>query len=102
MVGGVAVTDTWLWDGTHWTQKSPQTIPSERSYPAMAYDSLHGVVVMFGGSDISNNPLGDTWEWDGLNWTQQSPQTSPSARYLAAMDYDSANDQVVPLGGRGA
>jgi uncharacterized protein (TIGR03437 family) len=91
--------DTWLWDGVNWTQAFPQTSPSARSLHAMAYDSAHGEVVLFGGESESGQILGDTWLWDGTNWTQESPQASPSARVAIAMAYDSGHDQVVLFGG---
>src|ERR1700683_3274277 len=86
--------DTWVWDGANWTQKSPPTSPPARYRHVMAYDSAHGQVVLFGGS---NN--GDTWVWDGSNWTEKSPTNSPPARLNAAMAYDSAHGQIVLFGG---
>ncbi len=91
--------DTWVWDGSNWTQKSPQTSPPARWQLAMAYDSAHGQVVLFGGRNLQNNHLGDTWVWDGTNWTQESPQANPPGRFNDAMDYDAAHDQVVLFGG---
>jgi uncharacterized protein (TIGR03437 family) len=85
----------------NWTQQSPQTSPSARSGHAMAYDSVHGQVVLFGGSDGSDNLLNDTWVWDGAHWTQKSSQTSPPARSSFGMAYDSASGQVVLFGGFG-
>jgi formylglycine-generating enzyme required for sulfatase activity len=41
--------DTWEWNGTNWTQRSPETSPSMRQPSAMAYDSIRGVTVLFGG-----------------------------------------------------
>lgn len=95
--------DTWVWDGHKWTQKFPQASPSARFQHAMAYDSAHGQVVLYGGFTSNNftSALGDTWLWDGSNWTQASPQTSPSARAEHAMVYDSAHGQVVLFGGVG-
>jgi uncharacterized protein (TIGR03437 family) len=90
--------DTWVWDGTNWTQQLPQTNPPARESQFMAYDSAHGQIVMFGGAD-QNGVLNDTWVWDGTNWIQQSPETSPSARSFSAMAYDSAHDQTVLFGG---
>ena len=93
--------DTWTWDGFTWIQRPPlssQNSPSVRESQAMAYDSAHSEVVLFGGADF-NNPLGDTWTWDGFTWTQMSPQSSPSARYAHAMAYDSARGQTVMFGG---
>ena len=92
--------DTWVWDGSNWTQKSPQTSPPARAAHGMADDSAHRQVVLFGG-EANGNFLGDTWVWDGSNWTQKAPQTSPSARYLYAMANESAHGQVLLFGGIG-
>ena len=56
-----------------WTQRSPQTGPSARYGLAMAYDSAHAQVVLFGGLDGRYNI--DTWVWDGANWTNKFTQT---------------------------
>src|ERR1035441_6585189 len=62
-----------------WTQRSPLApSPSAREHHAMAYDSVRGRTVLFGGYDGSSY-LGDTWEWNGANWTQVAT-TGPSAR----------------------
>jgi hypothetical protein len=74
---GVGQNDTWVWDGTNWTQKSPQTSPSAREGPLMAYDVALSQVVMFGGENNDNQQLNDIWVWDGASWTPQSPQNSP-------------------------
>jgi hypothetical protein len=54
-----------------WTQKLPAKSPSGRHGHAMAYDSAHGQVVLFGGLGADNTVLSDTWTWDGSNWTQK-------------------------------
>jgi hypothetical protein len=82
-----------------WAHASPASSPSARVGHAMAYDSVHGQVVLFGGQDINLNYLGDTWVWDGINWTQKSPGTSPPVRLGHAMAYDAAHGQVVLFGG---
>ena len=92
--------DTWVWDGTTWTQQSPATSPSARADHAMAYDAAQGNVVLFGGFTDTGTTLGDTWVWNGTTWTQQSPATSPAARYFSAMAYDAVHNQVVLFGGQ--
>ena len=82
----------------NWTEASSPTSPPARAGLAMAYDSAHDQVVLFGGADNANT-FNDTWVWDGANWTQQFPQTSPPARVFHAMAYDSEHDQVVLFGG---
>jgi uncharacterized protein (TIGR03437 family) len=84
--------DTWVWDGSAWTQESPITSPPAENSHAMAYDSLHGQVVLFGRDGL--------WLWDGSNWTQPSPKTSPGPRFGCAMAYDSKRMQVVLFGGQ--
>ncbi len=54
--------DTWAWNGTAWNREAT-TGPSPRHGHAMAYDSARGVTVLFGGTDLSNDPSGDTWEY---------------------------------------
>ena len=81
-----------------WTQRPPLTpSPSAREHHTMAYDSVRGRTVLFGGSDGSSY-LGDTWEWNGANWAQVAT-TGPSARDESAMAYDSAHGVVVLFGG---
>jgi uncharacterized protein (TIGR03437 family) len=97
--------ETWVWDGTNWTQKSQQKSPPSRYYCAMVYDSVHSETLMFGGRVDSSKPLeqsdgNDAWIWDGANWTQESPQTSPPARADHAMAFDSAHGQAVLFGGQ--
>jgi hypothetical protein len=65
-------TDTWVWDGTNWTQKFPTNSPPQRYFPpAIAYDAARAQVVIFGGKDSNGAYLNDTWVWNGTNWTQK-------------------------------
>lgn len=101
--GGNYLSDTWEWNGTNWLQRAPATSPSARQDHAMAYDSVRGVTVLFGGMRNTFSGFfvfGDTWDWNGTNWTQRSPETGPSARYGHAMAYDSARGVSVMFGGQ--
>ena len=80
-----------------WTQQSPTNSPPNRYIDAMAYDSAHGQVVLFGG--FGGSYLNDTWLWTGNNWTQANPATVPPARAAFAMAYDPVHGQVVMFGG---
>jgi hypothetical protein len=75
--------------------------PPGRTAFAIAYDSGHSQVVLFGGAGENDLNLDDTWGWDGSNWIQKSPQTSPPAENSHAMAYDSLHDQVVLFGRNG-
>ena len=74
MFGGRAspstsLNDTWLWDGSSWTQLFPSgALPSARYGHSMATDTIRNVVVMTGDTD--------TWEWDGAEWTKVGQHAS--------------------------
>jgi hypothetical protein len=97
--GGVFNNETWEWDGTNWTLRSPTTSPSVRNSHAMAYDSVNKKIVLFGGNNgtVYNDEM---WEWDGTNWLQHfSTTVTPSARCGHAMVYDSVRQKIVLFGG---
>jgi len=99
-----SLNDIWEWDGANstWTDVTPEgDKPSARNDHAMAYDSIRGKVVLFGGSDSSL--VQDTWEWDGVTgtWTDVTPSgDKPCARSGHAMVYDSGRGKVVLFGGK--
>ncbi|HEY8091494.1 MAG TPA: kelch repeat-containing protein [Polyangiaceae bacterium] len=65
-----SVDETWVWDGTDWTQAHPAQSPEARSFAGMA--AAGGQVVLFGGSTFGGSfgePSG-TWTWDGTTWTR--------------------------------
>jgi hypothetical protein len=112
MFGGVALDasanavingDTWLFDGTAWTQ-GPVGPPPRRG-AAMAYDAKRRRVVLFGGSSspardaTSCSCLGDTWEWDGMGWKQVMTSPSPPALTGARLAYDPLRGELVLFGG---
>jgi hypothetical protein len=70
------VGDTWVFDGSAWSQKTPAPSPPARSNHGMA--ALKGKVVLFGGVDANAQPLADTWEWDGAIWQRRFPMHSPT------------------------
>lgn len=100
---GTCVTsaDTWLWDGTQWTQPPTPLAPGRRGRSVAAYDPDRGVVVMFSGIDDASPPalLGDTWELADGHWTRVST-TGPAPRIDAAMTYDAARRRMVLFGGK--
>ena len=91
--------DTWTWDGTTWTQHFPPSAPSARTDVPMAYDSIIGKVVLFGGFSVPGQGLNDTWDWDGSTWRQRQTPHVPPARWSAAMAFDPINEGLVLFGG---
>lgn len=55
-----SLNDTWLWDGSNWTETQPIRSPPARYSSSMDYDPRSHTLVLFGG--FSPGPaLGDTW-----------------------------------------
>jgi hypothetical protein len=58
------LSDSWLWDGSDWTEAFPSTSPPPRKSQLMVYDALRSQVVLFGGEQagsLAPPTLGDTW-----------------------------------------
>jgi len=99
----VDLDDTWVWNGSTWTEEFPVTSPSARGSASMAYDAATGNVVLFGGIGSSGGQpyLNDTWVWNGSTWTEENLTNLPPGRYGAMMAYDAAAENVVLFGGNG-
>jgi len=91
--------DTWVWNGSDWTQKFPVNNPPARAWASMAYDMTNSQIVLFGGFSSNGSSLNDTWVWNGSDWTQKFPAHSPSPRGIFTTTYDSAHRQIVLFGG---
>lgn len=98
--------ETWLWNGT-WTKLATSETPGYagpmmRGGSGMAYDSIRGRAVLFGGllsGETGELVSNETWEWDGVKWTQIIPVHSPPARAFSTMAYDAAAGVAVMFGG---
>src|SRR5438094_5440772 len=104
--GSGRLRDTWEWDGTDWSQRSPATNPYPRMAFAMAYDTARARTVVFGGDFLLPNDFSlgwdnETWEWDGTNWLRDWTAAAPSPRMDLAMAYDAARGRMVLFGGDG-
>jgi hypothetical protein len=76
--------ETWLWNGAAWIQRTPAVTPPARDGAALLPDPLGGVF-LFGGRSATY--FGDQWRWDGTNWAQLNLPVAPSPRLpLAAFD----------------
>jgi hypothetical protein len=68
--------ETWIWDGSTWTQYTGTPQPSARFYSSMA--TFGNEVVLFGGNG-AGGAIAETWVWNGTGWAQQTV-TGPGAR----------------------
>lgn len=97
-----ALTDTWTYDGTTWTQVLSGGGPPAVGRTSMVYDNARRVAVLFGGipaSPISGGNSDETWEWNGTSWSQVFTLNNPSRRHSFAMAYDSVRQRTVLYGG---
>jgi hypothetical protein len=96
-----AYADTWLFDGTAWTQ-GPAAAASMggRSGAQMTYLPSLGKLVLFAGSGIQ--PYNDTWFFDGNQWTA-GPATPAAVKPRAffGMAYHPALGRIFVAGGDG-
>lgn len=92
---GGAPTETWLWDGTTWTQVTG-TQPSNAPLGGMAFDEERGEMVVITANNM------ETWTFNGATWTQKNPVTSPTPGVSCiSMAYDSLRKVSVFFGGEG-
>jgi hypothetical protein len=95
--------DTWLWDGTKWTEVTTTSSPPPRSESTMVYIG-NGQVLLYGGAGNGVLRLADTWLWDGMTktWTDVTPSDpteSPPGLNAMHIAYDEINQEVVLYGG---
>jgi hypothetical protein len=87
---GQALADTWLWDGSGWSEAGPADSPPARYGAEMAWDPQSQRVILLGGTGgtggngcsvgsassgtVSSTEgctqLQDAWAWDGSDWSQ--------------------------------
>jgi hypothetical protein len=72
--------------------------PIARGFEGIAYDSVRGQLLLFGGTD-DNHDFADTWTWDGAAWTKLTPAHAPQKRFVFGMAADAADGTVVLFGG---
>lgn len=81
-VGDNPVDETMIYDAASetWTNAGPSTSPSGRITPAMTFDSVNEVVVLFGGLGSGWVNLGDTWtySYEDNVWTDMSTEPTSS------------------------
>jgi hypothetical protein len=82
---GELLGDTWAYSGGCWRQWQMKTGqgPSPRCGHALVFDESLQAVVLFGGIDNNDQPLGDTWVFDGRSWRQVLRESPPRRRYAA-------------------
>jgi len=99
---GELLSDTWVWDGTNWTEEHPATSPPALFGIALAYDAADSKMVLYGALQDNKPPSfghSETWVWDGNNWAQEHPATNPFVFYDSSMAFNAADGKLVLVGG---
>src|SRR5438270_7263952 len=92
--------DTWLWNGTTWTQ-STATGPGGRYGTAMTKHPTLGAVTVGGCCNSVGGFYTDTWNFDGNSWTARARTDAPSVRSGAAITANVDLANIVLFGGFG-
>jgi hypothetical protein len=94
--------DTWMWNGSNWSQINTQHAPDPRQMFAMTYDRVRDRVILFGGTHRTADGKSfeaeyDTWEFNGTDWQQVADNTGPKLNF-PQIAYDVARNQVILIG----
>jgi hypothetical protein len=99
--GNGIMNDTWVFDGTNWSEIPGSAAQQWNPYSSMAYDAGRGRVVMHGGGSIGS-PINDTFELVGDSWVQTliTPTDVPGpALESPTMAYDPSRGRIDVVGG---
>lgn len=93
--------ETWLWDGSDWSNITPTTGPPSRYEFAMTYNPDTQQVLVYGGCLAENcdTPGADLWAFDGTSWSLVNAAATPGPRYMTQLAYDRAHQQLVLFSG---
>lgn len=84
--------------------------PPARIGPAVGFDPITRMLIMFGGAPATGSNLAtghpatrldDTWAWDGQKWTQLHPKATPPALFGARMIVDPNTQRLLLVSGAG-
>jgi cysteine-rich repeat protein len=95
---GIFTSTQATWDGSNWAVSDPP--PLARTGMAVAYDSVVGTTLMFGGFS-SGSVTAETWQYDE-QWTKIVSDQIPAARSQSALAYDPKRKLFVMFGGSGS
>ena len=88
--------DTWLWNGTMWSEEHPVHVPPPRFEAAIACGAK---TLLFGGwGSYQGLVLADTWAWDGSDWTQLSPSAHPAPALVMPFGVSDGSNEFVFAG----
>lgn len=87
---------TWIWDGTTWTEQTISNPPPARMGGQMIYDQARQQVLLFGGNGPSGY-LNDMWLWHGDGWEKLAPGALPPMQTRTYATFHAQLQQVLLL-----
>ncbi len=75
-----SVLDSWVWNGSNWTEMSPQASPPPLANSSVAYDTSSDQTLLFGGMG-SSGLSAETWLWEA-----ETLEAPVSITWLATLD----------------
>ena len=99
---GTGLNDTWILDGTNWSQRAPALRPTTRYQHRMLYARQRKQIVLFGGVEGFTD-RSDSWAWTGANWVNTTPNNPddppPDVRRDHTMAYNAATGEALLYAG---
>jgi hypothetical protein len=82
-IGDTAVNRTWIYDAqlNIWQRGYPDIAPGSRINTGLAFDSVNGVTILFGGVIIDGVQYDDTWtySYESNAWTLMESESIPTS-----------------------
>lgn len=85
--------DTWLFDGTTWSNASVTPRPPSRLFPTLFFNASIAEVELLGG-EFGAPKLADEWHWNGVRWQQRVLAPDPGLRE-SSVTADPNGDRLV-------
>ncbi len=106
---GVNLNETWAYNhaSNTWTNLKPKDPPARRLQSQVCYDSVNGVMILFGGhanvypKRDQGERYTDTWVYDykSNSWTEMMPNTHPKGSDVRFMAFDPVNNVAINVTG---
>jgi cysteine-rich repeat protein len=94
-----ALNDTWLWNGTEWSQLDMPDAPEQRTEHAMAFEPGRGRVLMLGGLPANSaEPFDDVWAFEQGAWHELGRGDPQLARKMSTLVYDWSRQRMLLIG----